>query len=403
MTSVKVKFSPSSVILKEGTVHYQIIHHCKVRHIRTGYKLFPSEWISASGEINVSAGSGEGRKSYLAALKNQIDKDLFRIKKCINRLNQEDTPFTVDRIIELYTAPEGNCTFLLYGKELLVELRQIGKVRTAGTYQCALNSFERYLNNRGDVPLDEMDSNQMITYESWLKGTGVCPNTSSYYMRNLRAIYNRAVSEGLVVQRNPFKHVYTGIDKTVKRAVPFKIIKMIKELDLSFEPQLELARDIFLFSFYTRGMSFIDMAHLKKSNLQNGILTYSRKKTGQRLTILWEELMQEIVDKYKDDTSEYLLPILRYCDINDRKQYKLRAKQIGRGLNKIGLRLELKAPLTFYVARHSWASIAQDRKVSTDIIREGLGHDNEKTTHIYLASISTSQIDRANQIILKGL
>lgn len=84
---------------------------------------------------------------------------------------------------------------------------------------------------------------------------------------------------------------------------------MIKELDLSFEPQLELARDIFLFSFYTRGMSFIDMAHLKKSNLQNGILTYSRKKTGQRLTILWEELMQEIVDKYKDDTSEYLLPI----------------------------------------------------------------------------------------------
>ena len=69
---------------------------------------------------------------------------------------------------------------------------------------------------------------------------------------------------------------------------------MIKELDLSFEPQLELARDIFLFSFYTRGMSFIDMAHLKKSNLQNGILTYSRKKTGQRLTILWEELMQEM-------------------------------------------------------------------------------------------------------------
>ena len=95
-------------------------------------------------------------------------------------------PFTVDRIIELYTAPEGNCTFLLYGKELLVELRQIGKVRTAGTYQNALNSFERFRGHRGDIPLDEMDSNQMITYESWLKGTGVCPNTSSYYMRNLR-------------------------------------------------------------------------------------------------------------------------------------------------------------------------------------------------------------------------
>ena len=241
----------------------------------------------------------------------------------------------------------------------------------------------------------------MEMYEAYLKEKGLVKNSTSYYMRIWRSVYNLAVEQGYTTDKKPFKHVYTGIDKTVKRAVPFKIIKMIKELDLSFEPQLELARDIFLFSFYTRGMSFIDMAHLKKSNLQNGILTYSRKKTGQRLTILWEELMQEIVDKYKDDTSEYLLPILRYCDINDRKQYKLRAKQIGRGLNKIGLRLELKAPLTFYVARHSWASIAQDRKVSTDIIREGLGHDNEKTTHIYLASISTSQIDRANQIILK--
>lgn len=277
MTSVKVKFTPSSVILKEGSVHYQIIHHCKVRHIRTGYKLFPSEWISASGKINVSAGSGESRKSYLAALKNQIDKDLFRIKKCINRLNQEDSPFTVDRIIELYTAPEGNCTFLLYGKELLVELRQIGKVRTAGTYQNALNSFERFRGHRGDIPLDELDSNQMITYESWLKGTGVCPNTSSYYMRNLRAIYNRAVSEGLVVQRNPFKHVYTGIDKTKKRAVSLSVIRRIRDLDLN-KKSLIFARDIFMFSFYTRGMSFVDMAFLKKKDLQNGILTYRRKK-----------------------------------------------------------------------------------------------------------------------------
>lgn len=148
-------------------------------------------------------------------------------------MNQEDSPFTVDRIIELYTAPEGNCTFLLYGKELLVELRQIGKVRTAGTYQNALNSFERFRGHRGDIPLDEMDSNQMITYESWLKGTGVCPNTSSYYMRNLRAIYNRAVSEGLVVQRNPFKHVYTGIDKTKKRAVSLSVIRRIRDLDLN--------------------------------------------------------------------------------------------------------------------------------------------------------------------------
>ena len=95
-------------------------------------------------------------------------------------------------------------------------------------------------------------------YEAYLKEKGLVKNSTSYYMRIWRSVYNLAVEQGYTTDKKPFKHVYTGIDKTVKRAVPFKIIKMIKELDLSFEPQLELARDIFLFSFYTRGMSFID-------------------------------------------------------------------------------------------------------------------------------------------------
>ena len=402
MTSVKVKFSPSSVILKEGTVHYQIIHHCKVRHIRTGYKLFPSEWISASGEINVSAGSGEGRKSYLAALKNQIDKDLFRIKKCINRLNQEDTPFTVDRIIELYTAPEGNCTFLLYGKELLVELRQIGKVRTAGTYQNALNSFERFRGHRGDIPLDEMDSNQMITYESWLKGTGVCPNTSSYYMRNLRAIYNRAVSEGLVVQRNPFKHVYTGIDKTKKRAVSLSVIRRIRDLDLN-KKSLIFARDIFMFSFYTRGMSFVDMAFLKKQDLQNGILAYRRNKTGQQLFIKREKTMQELIDKYDTFDTPYLLPVIRNNGVDEWHQYQNAAHRINRNLKQIGKQIGLDIPLTTYVARHAWASIAQSKNVPLSVISKALGHNSEQTTRIYLSSLDTSVVDKANNLILMSI
>ena len=120
-------------------------------------------------------------------------------------------------------------------------------------------------------------------------------------MRCLRAVYNRAVEKELVVQRNPFKHVYTGIDKTVKRAVPLKIIRQIRELDLTLTPELDYAKDLFLFSFYTRGMSFVDMAYLKKKNLQNGVLSYRRQKTGQQLFIRWEKPMQEIVDKY--DTS----------------------------------------------------------------------------------------------------
>ena len=402
MTSIKVKFRPSSTIQKEGTLHYQIIHHREVRKLRTGYRLFPSEWNTVLKRINVSAGKNEERRLYLRALKKHIDADLFKIKECINRLKQENKPYTADRIVELYSTYERSCTFLLYGKELLVELKKIGKVRTADTYRNALGSFERFLNDRADIPLEDMDSNLMIAYESWLKGTGICPNTSSYYMRNLRAIYNRAVEQGLVAQQNPFKHVYTGIDKTKKRAVSLDVIREIRDLKLT-KKSLIFARDIFLFSFYTRGMSFVDMAFLKKKDLQNGILTYRRNKTGQLLFVKWEKPMQEIVDKYDTNATPYLLPVIRDMHADARRQYKNAAHLVNDKLKKLGEQLGLDIPLTSYVARHGWASIAKDRNIPLAIISEAMGHDSEKTTRIYLASLDTSAVDKANSRILKAL
>ena len=118
-------------------------------------------------------------------------------------------------------------------------------------------------------------------------------------MRNLRAVYNQAVEKDLVKQCNPFRHVYTGIAKTLKRALPLKTLQQIKNLNLENTPSLEFARDMFLFSFYTRGMSFIDMAFLKTDDIKYGTLYYRRHKTGQMLQIKWERCMQEIVDKYK--------------------------------------------------------------------------------------------------------
>ena len=161
--------------------------------------------------------------------------------------------------------------------------------------------------------LEDIDSDLMMMYEAFLHNRGLTKNSTSFYMRILRAVYNRAVEKDLTINRNPFKYVYTGIDKTIKRAIPLKAIKQIKNLDLSLQPLLDFARDMFLFSFYTRGMSFIDMAYLKKKDLSNGILSYRRRKTGQQLFIRWEKCMQEIVEKYDTDYySPYLLPILKY-------------------------------------------------------------------------------------------
>ena len=166
---------------------------------------------------------------------------------------------------------------------------------------------------------------------------------------------------------------------------------------------MDYARDIFMFSFYTRGMSFIDMAFLKKKDLQNGILSYRRHKTNQQLFIKWEKPMQELINKYDTSGTPYLLPVIKSCDKDERRQYKSEAHRVNRNLKKIGRQLGLVIPLTTYVARHGWASIAKSKNIPVSVISEAMGHDSEKTTLIYLASLDTSAIDKANSLILKSL
>lgn len=402
MATVKTKFRVSSVTMKEGTLYYQVIHNRIARQINTGYKLYPSEWNAFQAEILISADIDESRRNYLLKLKSAIIQDNNRLKNIIGKLEQAGGSYFTDKIVELYCAPKDSSGFVAFTQTLILQLKQIGKRRTAETYTTALNSFVRFKGDE-DVLLDEFDSNLMVEYEIYLKSVGVCPNTSSYYMRSLRAIYNRAIEKELTLQKYPFKHVYTGIDKTVKRAIPLKMIRQIRDLDLTLNPMLDYARDIFMFSFYTRGMSLIDMAYLKKSDIRNGILSYRRKKTNQQLFIKWETPMQEIVDKYDTSATPYLLPIIRDMKTDSRRLYKNASHLINAKLKIIGEQLDSPIPLTSYVARHTWASIAKSKNIPISTISEAMGHDSENTTRIYLASLDTSIVDKANSLILKSL
>lgn len=281
------------------------------------------------------------------------------------------------------------------------QLKQLGRERTAETYTSALNSFMRFRCGR-DIQLNKLTGEAMMQYEAWLKSENVSMNTISFYMRILRAAYNRAVEKGLTKQQHPFKDVYTGIGKTVKRAITLRDIKRIRNLDLSGRPALDFARDMFLFSFYTRGMSFIDMAYLKKEDLNNGTLSYRRHKTGQVLHVRWEQCMQSILNKYPDNMSSYLLPIISR-DEDARRQYRNAMRLVNNKLKHVAVLAGMPARLTMYVSRHSWASIAYSKHIPLSVISGGMGHGNEATTQIYLASLDSSVIDNANELILRGL
>lgn len=400
MATVKTKFRASSSSTKEGTLFYQVIHKRVPRQIHTGYKLYPQEWDAENKEIVFPPGIGDNRRNYLVSLKDALRKDIKRLKSIISRLERADGAYTAEDVVESYLSPTDTHSFISFAHTLVGQLKQIGKQYTA--YETAINSFTRFRKEQ-DVPLDEVDSDLMMTYEAYLKSKGICPNSSSFYMRNLRAIYNRAVDKELTEQRNPFKHVYTGIDKTVKRAVPLSVIRQIRDLDLNLHPAMDYARNIFMFSFYTRGMSFIDMAFLKKKDLQNGVLSYRRHKTNQQLFIKWEKPMQELIDKFDTSGTPYLLPIIKNCDNDARKQYKSDAHRVNQSLKKIGKMLGLAISLTSYVARHSWVSIAKSKNIPIATISEAMGHDSENTTRIYLASLDTTVVDKANSLILKSL
>ncbi len=406
MTSIKVKFRPSSVRGKEGTIYYQIIRGRVVRQLKTNYRIYAEEWNENRATV-ILCGCNNERYGYLLLLRGRINRDIRRLEKIsVSLVNTYRNSYTADDIIRKFQDTVTDDSFFSFMKEVIVQLKRLNRDRTAETYTATLSSFLRF-QNRKDVLMEEMTSDLMQEYEAYLKASGIVMNTISFYMRILRAVYNRAVEKGIVEQRNPFRHVYTGIDKTVKRALALKEIRKIKELDLTFYPALDFARDMFLFSFYTRGMSFVDMAYLRKSDLKNGVLVYRRRKTGQQLSVKWEECMQAIVDKYKVRVMPdwpYLLPIITVMDAKKvRKQYKNSLYAVNLNLKRVAARIGLSIPLTTYVARHSWASIARNKNIPLAVISEAMGHDSELTTQIYLASLECSVIDKANTLILKDL
>ena len=400
MASIKLKFRPSSVKGKKGVLSYQIIHYRLTRLIKTSYRIMPSEWDDSTGSLLISTQSE--CKARLLLIRDQTNWEMTRLQGIINDLERTGVEYTIDDIVASFRKIPSVESVFNFMQRCINKLERQKRGRTAEGYTSTMNSFIQFRKNE-DLSFEAFDSEQMEMYEAYLKEKGLVKNSTSYYMRIWRSVYNLAVEQGYTTDKKPFKHVYTGIDKTVKRAVPFKIIKMIKELDLSFEPQLELARDIFLFSFYTRGMSFIDMAHLKKKDQQNGILSYRRRKTGQQLLVKWEKCMQEIADKHKTDYgSPYLLQILKH-PYDNRSQYKNALYRTNKNLKEVAKLADISIPLTLYVARHSWASIAKSKNIPISVISEGMGHDSEMTTQIYLASLDNSVVDRANTQILRDL
>ena len=302
---------------------------------------------------------------------------------------------------------EGRTTenlFRRHSDQLIDRTRKEGRTSCAGNYGTAMRSFMKFLGCE-DIPVTKISGAMMKRYELWLHDNEISRNTSSCYMRSLRSLYNQVSHATHTRNRNPFEDVFTGNEKTMKRAVGENVISKIAALTLPPDTRLCLSRDLFLFSFYAMDMPFVDVAHLKKSQIENGVLTYYRQKTGTKVQAQVEPCMQDIIRRYGTPSSPYVFPILRdgATAAETALRYRSALGYHNRLLKQIGCMAGLERPLTTYVARHSWASAAYKDGVNINVIAQALGHTSSETTRTYVRDLDGSQIFQANRKVLKGV
>lgn len=404
MASLKIKFRESRVLNKKGSCYIQLIHERKMKTLSTHSKIYTNEWNDTESRIDIENASPE-RLQELQIINESLLQTVSDLEKVIENLERERSVFTVDDILHAYRNYSFRGSFFALIRYRISCFRAKGKKSTANNYQCAFNSFVAFRENR-DLNLQEITSNLMKDFEIYLQEKGIGLNTSSLYIRTLRATYNYAIDEELIViNKKPFKKVFTGEEKTEKRAVKGNVIQDLLNLNLERKPLLALARDMFMFSIYMRGMAFVDIAHLCRNNIKGGYLSYKRHKTGQSLQIYVLPCAQAIIDKYKliMKDSPLLFPILFHPGRSKFTLYDTALRIHNRRLQDLADYLGLETSLSSYVARHTWATLAKWSGIPDTVISEAMGHTSCETTRIYLDSFDKDVINNANMVVASVL
>lgn len=369
----------------------------KKRLIYTNYYL-KKEWFSDGKVLFYPSESGGIRK--VKEINRYISKSVMKIKQLMVRY----PGLSVEELTIRFKQEGDRQNVTIWFEYLIKNLEEAGAASTASNYRSTLHSVLSF-SKKDALLLKEITGEWIRSYTAYLVGERkLRPNSVSFYLRVLRAVYNKAVSAGLISNKdNPFGKQPFGVQPTRKRAVRRESIQQLLDMcDHELTESQQQALDTLAFSFYARGMNFIDMARLRKEQLEEGYIVYRRSKTNKNLEVRITADLQKLIDRYDKSDSAYVLPFLHTGDKPDSYiSYRNALARINRNLKSIGKMLGLSYPLTTYVARHSWASLAQESGVSVDIIRQSMGHSSIRTTEIYLSGFRKEMIDKANDDLLR--
>lgn len=296
--------------------------------------------------------------------------------------------------------------------KLIADLKAQGAVGTAYAYQNSYGVLRSFNKGRAlTYTFGTIDAVFLEKFEVWMRARGNKDTTLSFQMRTLRAVFNRAIkAKAVAKEKNPFGEDYkvSKFDtRTPKRALSKEEVMKIVDADCSQGKEIEqFAHDIFVFSYLCGGISFVDIANLTPANIADGRLIYHRQKTHGAINVPLSEKAKAIIGKYDSHCEQagYLFPILdervHITPLQKKNRVHKMCSRVNVALRNIAKRLKIKATVTTYVARHSFATVLKKSGVNIGIISEALGHHSLKTTQIYLDSFENSQIDAAMQNLL---
>ncbi len=393
MITVKLKFQPSFADGNQGAILYLLTRKGSRSQIRTRFNIQRSEWDFRLSRILPQTPS---TRKVLSCI--ELEMELLR--RIIDEKERGGRSCSLEEVVNAYRWRVDRLFVVDYMGLQIALLHAENRLATAENYSKVLRSLSAFLGGE-PLSLQMMNEDFVASYNAFLLQRGLNRNSISFYMRILRAVYNKAVREKLIVRSNPFIGVYTGVDRTRKRAVCASVIARLYRLDLPVCSQLCFARDLFVFSYATRGMAFVDIAYLKKENYHNGEIVYTRHKTGQLLCVKAEPVIRRIIERYASPSTPYLFPILRSLDPQEAYQtYCVALNTYNKLLGRLSKMLSLEPKLTSYTARHTWATVARDCNIPLSVISAGMGHSSELTTQIYLKSLENAVIDQANKKVL---
>lgn len=370
--------------------------------IQSGYSLLAKDWDEKRRAVKSSY---KGSNS-VTWLNNYLTKQKASYVDFIGKLSESNElpKLSNAKLKDILTGKKDDIGFFAYTQELIDELISMRKVGNARIYKSVMNVLKTYRKNK-EIRFEEITYEFLRKYErEFFQTEGNSVNGLSVYMRTIRAIYNKAIKDGIVKEEfYPFKLYKIKNESTQKRAISADNIRKIESLTFEDGHPFYNTHNYFLLSFYLMGISFTDLAHLKKENIIDGRIQFSRQKTNRKYDISITEKSKRIINLYlkKYPKSEYIFPIInREKPTEQYKDIEWARSRYNKKLRKIAELCGIEKNLTSYVARHSFATLGKNKGIPLSAISEMLGHTSLKTTQVYLDSLPSDVIDKYHKEIL---